>query len=442
MKKLSKIPTILGIVILLAGVFAGVFFLNMTQVFRIGADSSSAPKDIRVGNIDDTSVTISWTTDKESVGFVSWGISQGNTGKIEKESETDEKFFNHMVTLSGLSPSSTYYYKINSNGVSFDNGGIPWQFTSGPTLSASKNSMLVSGSVITPSGQPEKRALVYTTINGYLLSTLTSDTGNYVFQIGGVRTTNLSSYAQIDQATTLIEISVQAGPDGMASAQIFPKSANPVPPMVLGKVYDFRSLEANSNDQNPNANLNLPENTTGESKFNVESNSGTPAPTSVILENLTDGETVTSDTPQFLGKGPGGEEITITINSETPITDTVQIPSDGSWSWSPSSALAAGAHTITIAWKDATGITRSLTRNFVVQAGEAPAFTASESGSTASPTASPIGTTSPTIVPTPTIAETAEPVPVTGSLTPTLALLIMGVAVTLFSLFVWKTAES
>ncbi len=442
MKKKNNIPTILGIVILIAGVFAGVFFLNMRQVFRIGADTSVSPKDIRVSNVSDASATISWTTDKETSGFINWGESQGSTGKIEKESETNQKFFTHTITITGLKPGTPYFYKINSDGVSFDNGGIPWQFTTGPTLGLNKSSFLVSGSVITSSGQPAKRAITYATLSGYLLSTLTSDTGNFVFQLSGVRTSDFGSYLEIDPASTLIEISVLAGADGVASAQVFPQSANPIPAIVLGQIYDFKSLPPSADNQNPNANLALPEDTTGESKFDVATSSEITNPTSVILENIIEGETVTSDQPEFFGKGPGGEEITITVNSETPVSETISIPSDGSWSWSPSQALAAGAHTITVSWKDATGITRSLTRNFIVQAGEAPAFTASESGSTASP--SPTGSATPTATPisTPVATATAEPIPETGSLTGTLLLSIMGIAVLLFSFAIWKIAEN
>ncbi len=438
MKKKNKIPTILGVVILLVGVFAGVFFLNMRQVFRIGADASASPKDIRVGNISDTSATISWTTDKETSGFVNWGESQGGVNKVETEG--DQKSFSHLITITGLTAGKTYYYKISSDGSSFENGGIPWQFTLGPTLGVNRNSTLISGSVVTSSGLPAKRALVHATVSGYLLSTLTSDTGNFVFQLSAVRTTDLSSYQNVDPASTLIEISVQAGGNGVASAQVFPRSASPIPAMVLGQVYDFRSLPPSSDSQNPDANVTLPGDIANESKFKVENPSGTPNPTtSVILENIDEGETVTSDQPQFFGKGPGGEEITITVHSETPISETVSIPTNGSWSWSPSEALAAGAHSITITWKDATGITRSLTRNFVVQAGEAPAFTASESGSTASP--SPTTSASPTATPVPTPIATSQPVPETGSLTPTILLSIMGIAVLLFSFAIWKIAE-
>jgi hypothetical protein len=438
MIKRATIPTILGIFVLLAGVFAGVFFLKNTQVFKIGADASATPKDIRVSNITDNSVTISWTTDKETTGFITWGSSQNNANKVENEEANNQKFFSHNLSLTGLNADTNYFYKINSDGTTFDNGGIPWQFTTGDTLGISKNSILLSGNVINATGTPKIKSLVYASVGGYLLSTQTSETGNFVFQLGSTRTPDLKNYAQIDMGSTLIQISVIAPPDGVASAQIFPQSGNPIPTIIIGQVYDFRSSPANNQGGIPNVNLNLPQNSTQESKFNITVPSSTPKPTSVILESLNEGETITSQKPQFFGKGPGGESIKITVNSQDPISATVQIPNNGSWNYSVPTNLNPGDHSITISWIDTSGITRFLTRKFVVKAGEAPSFTASESGIIASPSATPKSM----LKPSPTATSTAMPVPVTGDLTPTLILFIMGLAVIVFGFTVWKIAEN
>ncbi|KKQ92117.1 MAG: Adhesin for cattle intestine colonization [Candidatus Woesebacteria bacterium GW2011_GWA2_40_7] len=433
MIKKNKIPTILGIIILLAGIFAGVFFLGMNQVFKIGADSSIAPKDIRISNIDNSSATISWITDKETFSFVSWGEGQTSLNKIEREG--NEKLSIHTISLTGLKPGTKYFYKINSGGTMFDNKGIPWQFSTGPDLGINQKGFLISGSVINASGEPEREVLVYINIDGYLLSTLTSNTGNFVFQLGSVRTQDLADYAQIDKAQTLLQISVQAGDHGVASAQIFPQSANPVPPMVLGQVYDLRSLQPSESGQIPTANLSLPEDATKESKFFIPIATGSPTPTSVILESLNEGEIVTNSRPEFFGRGPGGEKITITIQSD-PISQDMFIASDGTWTFSAPVDLGAGAHSITISWIDSNGITRTLTRNFIVQASENPAFTASDSGIFPSPSASPGAT------PTTTPTASPKPIPVTGETAPTLILFAIGVAIMIFGTFIWKMSEN
>lgn len=444
MNRRKKIPTILGIILLLAGVFAGVMLLRMRQVFRVGADVEATPKNIRVSNITDTSATISWTTDKEVSGFISWGKEGGSMGKVEKESENDDKYIGHSVTLSGLEAETNYYYQINSDGTNFDNNGIPWQFTTGKTLSAGAATMPISGSVVTTSGQPAQRALVYMNVGGYLFSSLTSDAGNFIFQLANARSQNLQSYAQINLTSTLLEISVQGQSGESASAQVFPQSANPIPVIVLGQTYDFRNSPPNADDQSPGLDLNLPEDATQESRFDISTEGTTASTKTVILESLDEGEIVTSTQPEFFGKGPGGEEITITVESENPVTETVEVPSNGSWSWSPPSNLAPGSHKITISWLDVNGIKRTLTRNFIVQAGEAPAFeaTPSQSLATPTPTASPSPTPTATPVVTSTPSATVQALPATGSLTGTILLSIMGVAVLALSVSVWKMSEN
>lgn len=302
MIKKSKIPTILGVIILLIGTFAGVFFLSTRQVFKTGADASSAPKDIRVSNLTESSAVVSWTTGKETTGFLVWGESQNSVNKVEQE-EGAPKFFTHSITVNGLKPKSNHFYKINSDGTSFDNNGIPWQFTTGAELGINSFTSVISGSVITPSGTPSVRSLVYITVDGYLASTLTSETGNFVFQLGAIRTQNLLAFAQVDPAKTLLEVSIQAGPDGIASAQVFPQSANPILPIVLGRVYDLRNLEPNQNGLTPEAGLNLPGDITKESKFSIPVSSA-PSSTSVILESLGEGEIVTSTKPAFFWQRP------------------------------------------------------------------------------------------------------------------------------------------
>lgn len=446
MIKKKNIPTILGIVILLIGTFAGVFFLGMRQIFKIGADTSVAPQDIRTSNISDNSATISWTTDKETTNFITWGESSASVNKIEKETQDNQKFTTHSITISGLKPNTKYFYKINSEGENFDNKGIPWEFTTGQTLNVNPNSIILSGTVLTSSGQPVTRALVYANISGYILSTLTSDTGNFVFQLASARSQDLGSYLTIDESQTLVQISVTAGLSGVTSAQVFPQSGRPMPPIILGQVYDFRNSEPSNGTQVPNATLNLPENITKESKFSFSPVSGTPTPTSVILESLKEGEVVTSNKPAFFGRGPGGQTITVSLPTDN-ISETFQIEKDGTWAFSPADNLPSGTHSMTISWIDGNGITRNLTRAFVVQAGEVPSFEATPSQTLeptpeGSPSASPTATPTVTPTPIPTPAPTQVPVPVTGTGTPTLLLFVLSLSIICYSLFMWKYSSS
>jgi hypothetical protein len=454
MIKRNKIPTIIGILILLGGVFAGVILLKNNQIFKIGASPGFTPKDVRVAGISDSSATVSWITEDQTVDFISYGTNQ-RTGMVINETEGSEKFSTHSITITGLSPETNYYFKINSNGTSFDNNGVPWQFITGKTLGMGQVNIPVSGSVITASGDPAKRSIVYVTVNGYTVSTLTSDEGTFVLQLGAARTPDLSSYAKIDPAQTLLEVSVTNETGDTATAKIFPQSANPIPPLILGQDQDFRSLQPATNGQNPNADLNLPETATQGSKLNVGGQAVAPSK-NVTLDSVDEGEVITSDKPEFFGEGPGGAEITISIQSDTELTGTTTVSSNGSWKWSPSANLSPGAHTITISWVDTAGITRTLTRSFIVQAGELPSF---ESTPSATPTPTPKASTTPTptslptttpaaaasstprITPTPTPKASPSELPTSGSLTPTILLSMIGLVVLVFSFYTWKLSR-
>lgn len=427
--------------LLVLGVAAGVFLVRSQVFFRLGASGEYAPKDVRISNISDTSLTISWTTDKETSSFVKWGESATSLDKTELD-ELGEQSFIHTLTLRGLKPQTTYYFKINSGGGDFDISGIPWQATTGPTLEIPAKTDLISGTVLTGSGAKASNVLVYVSVSGgSLLSTVTSQNGSWVVPISIVRTQDLTNYLTIDEKNSLVEISVNAATQGVATAQIYPQSAKPTPPIILGKVHDFRSEPPSEVSEIPKAKLDLPLEATPSSGFEVEEKPSTPSAKSVTLDNLDEGEVVTSTQPEFFGEGPPGVTLTIKVESE-PVTASVRIPSSGDWNWSPPSDLAPGTHKITITWRDAQGILRSLVRTFVVQAAEGPAFEATPSASpTPTPTATPTLSPSPTLTPSPTTTATSAPIPDSGNLTPTILLSIMGVGVLAFAFLIWKKAN-
>ena len=96
--------------------------------------------DVSSGNITQTTATITWTTDLEANSTVNYGETTppGNT-------TSDSAFVtNHVVNLTGLSPSTLYYYEVVStneagNETQVDNnGGFYYTFTTmmlAPTIS-------------------------------------------------------------------------------------------------------------------------------------------------------------------------------------------------------------------------------------------------------------------------------------------------------------------
>lgn len=435
MMKKSKIPTIIGITLLVAGIASGVLLIQNRQIFKLGATPQVSSKDVRMTNITDSSFTVSWVTDVETESFIKWGESNSSQKNLAKD-EINGKSYIHTVTVQGLSPETTYYFVINSNGTDFDNNGLPWEIKIGPVLSITSSRNLISGTILTSTGVPASQVLVYVSPAGSSpLSVTTSQNGGWLIPISSARTSDLNTFLKIDEQNTLIEISVQAGPLGVASAQIYPLAAKPAPAIILGQTHDFKNLTPSEEGGIPKATIELPEGATPSSGFEVPDEIETPSSETVTLESLDEGEIVTSTEPEFFGEGPPGTILTITIESD-PVTDETAVGSSGSWNWNPPEGLSEGTHKITITWRDAGGILRTLTRTFIVQASEGPAFEATPSA--ASPTPSPGLTPSPS--PSPTASPTATPTPISttsadldsGSLTPTFLLSIMGLGLIVF----------
>lgn len=449
MKKF-KLPTLIGIALLLVGVIAGVFLIQQTQVFKLGADVTATPKNVRITNITDDSLSISWTTDKATSGFVKWGKSTSSLPNVDLD-EFSENGLTHYVTLRGLTQSTDYFLAIVSNGEEFTNNGTPWTTTTGISLPTPTNSEIVTGTVLTQDGTPAKNALIYISIGGAsTLSTTTSPSGSWIVPIATIRTTDLSNYFNPEPQSDILEISVQAE-NGVASAQAYIASANPLPPIVVGQVHDFKNVTQSQTTGLPNADLTVPE-SSQSSYFNV-GDIATTLTDVVTLDSLESGEVVTSSQPEFFGKAPPTTDLVITIESD-PVTETVTSSSAGNWNWSPPADLEPGTHTITITWRDINGVLNSISRTFIVQAAEGPAFAATPSATptttpsptpTQSPTASatpkpsgtPTATPKATLKASPTATSSATPVPLpdSGTLTPTILLFSMGIVLLLIGVF-------
>jgi len=449
----GKIPTLIVLAVLIIGVIVGVFLVRNRQIFKLGASGEATPKDVRVTNVTDSSLTVSWTTDKESSGAVTFGKSASSLTE-NSLSEIEDKSTIHSTVLTGLDNDTAYFFEINSNGQAFDNNGVAWQSKTGPALEPLKENIVISGKIVDADENPVQNVLVYVSVGGGTqLSALTSSDGNWVIPISTSRVLDLTSSVTIDQKNTLAEISVQAGSKGTASAQIYPISAKPAPPIVLGQVHDFRNLPPSKEGGIPGANIQIPKTATEESGFDAATKTATPAATKVTLKNVDSGEIVSTATPEFFGDGPPSTVITVKVESD-PVVDQVTVNTNGEWRWSPPEGLSAGSHRITLTWRDAQGILQTLTRTFIVQAADSPAFTATPSATptprtTVTPTPKPSATLTPTptltLTPTPKITatpsatvtkkptSTPSSLPDSGSSTQTLWLLLAGISLLTFS---------
>lgn len=121
--KLMKIASI-GIGVVIAILLLVMGFKVFSGVFTRAADYE--PRDVVVSNIAENSTKLSWATGVEAQGVVEYGTSPTSLNFYAPE---PQKTKTHSVDLTLLSPNTTYYFQIRIGEQKYDNGGVPWTFT-------------------------------------------------------------------------------------------------------------------------------------------------------------------------------------------------------------------------------------------------------------------------------------------------------------------------
>lgn len=121
--KPSKIfAIIIGSLIALILIFFG--FRLFSNVFTRASDLE--PRDVIISDIGRNSAKISWTTGVETQGVVEYGTTPTALNFFAPETNSTKS---HQIELTLLSPNTTYYFQIRIGDKKYDNGGVPWTFT-------------------------------------------------------------------------------------------------------------------------------------------------------------------------------------------------------------------------------------------------------------------------------------------------------------------------
>ena len=98
--------------------------LLVQNVFTKAADT--APRDLIISTITTNKAKIAWTTDQDVQGVVEYGSSPTSLNLFAPETQKQK---NHEVELTLLSPATSYYFQIRIGEKKYDNGGVPWTFS-------------------------------------------------------------------------------------------------------------------------------------------------------------------------------------------------------------------------------------------------------------------------------------------------------------------------
>ncbi len=412
----KKIPTLLGLVLLIAAVaIFGYAFDRVGPLLTI-ASTSAAPANVLISNISDSGFTLSWTTKAPATGAITVESDDGKHGVTYDERDTSRVsttsqislgiYTTHTATFRNAKPNTSYRIKIISNGTQYqDTSGNRYEIKTGPQLEGNVTGIEPAfGTVTTTTGQPAEGALLYLTLeNGQLLSTIVKSSGSWVIPLNLARLAFLDAYIppteRIDE-TLIIRTNVE-------ESQVLSDTLNdnPMPEIMIGKTYDFRKLQVNATKK---------ELTTVPPSVLGTTTSTTPIGV-IAITKPKDNQALPTNFPIFQGTGVPNKNITLIIGITNPQVGQTTVGVDGIWRYTPTTALSIGKQSVTLTTTDAQNKPVAMTHMFEIL----------KSGTQVLGEATP----SATIAPTPTIESTSsstlagEPIPDTGFPLPLILLL-------------------
>ncbi|MBI2595387.1 fibronectin type III domain-containing protein [Candidatus Daviesbacteria bacterium] len=216
---LKDIVGILFLIIIFALIPLGVYLISKQTVFFSKADVNITPAKVKVTNISENSLTITWLTEgKPASGFVSFGNTPelGNSLFDDRDRDARVSRFTHHVTLKNLDPQTKYYFKIGSSGALFDNNGLPFEAATAP-LSNTALPLLksIGGKAAKQDGSILDEGIVYlTTDDGYAMSAVVRG-DNWSIVLSKARTVDLLGYKELEEVSD-IKLMLQTGQSGSA----------------------------------------------------------------------------------------------------------------------------------------------------------------------------------------------------------------------------------
>lgn len=418
-----RIPSVLGIVILIAGIVITSALVSTGVIFTGRAAPGNTPQGVVITNISDTSFTVTYNTGDTVLGSISYTNPADNKSVAfdvrDQKSGQPRPYKIHAITVSKLTPNTKYSFTITSGGGNFTNSGNDYIVTTGRKLSSipSKNQE-IKGKIVTSTGSAPSEALIYVESgSSQILSALTSN-GSYSIPTTMLRTKNLNSYVSLAPSTKLKMQTV--APEGKATVSVLVKGSNPVPPITLTNKYDFAVTRDTTRIASQTAEV------TGFPESEVDTGKQV---STITITAPKEGQALSDQRPTLKGTAPPSAEVEITIDSDEPIQTNVITDRRGSWSYRPKNPIPPGEATVTANARDGTGILRSTTQSFTILASGSqftqPSVSPTKSAPTPTPTPeseepTPTKRATPTQVVTPTPTQAvATPTVIAISPTPT-----------------------
>lgn len=240
-----RIPTILGLIIIILGLFLGILYFYTTQKSSPASAIVAQPQSIQVINLSDTSATVTWQTQNPSIGYISYGESS-NLGSLQndiRDLKDPLPHIVHFVTLTNLSPQTLYFFKVRSGALFYPPNTLTFKTTKflSHTISNLENNKPITGVILTSTLSPVDEALVTLHISGVSpVGTLTSKAGNFILPTVSLITADLNGSYQLSEKVSA-QLSIERFSQKSQVSITLPSDAI-LPPIVLGKNTDFTNI--------------------------------------------------------------------------------------------------------------------------------------------------------------------------------------------------------
>lgn len=232
-----KIPTILGLGIIIAGMIGGVVLTLESQTFLSQASPQVVPQNITISNIEAGKITISWQTSTPTTSFITYGKTQvsENTAIDDRDDQTPKPRSTHHITLKDLEPQTTYQIKIVSGKFSYPE--IIRVTTAAPVQSDTEFKPILGS--VTTNDNPLDEGIIYLSLSGAVTqSTVVKNFGNFVIPLNGIRKQDLADLFNLEEGI-LTKVTV-ISPNGGASAVFkLRNDDNPIGVLKIGQDLDL-----------------------------------------------------------------------------------------------------------------------------------------------------------------------------------------------------------
>lgn len=433
----KKIPTIIGLLLLIIGVGGGIYLVEQRTSGSTKASTEAKPMSVQVTNITDSSFSVVWLTKEPATGWVIYGNSQKVIDQVvfdDRDSDNKPKtYLTHQTTIRNLQPKTNYYFTITSGDKKFQNESRPYSLLTAEKTESPSLLEPSYGQVLTSQNEPAEGALVILNMPKAMpLSALVKPSGNWLIPLNIARDLELKPFIYSVDGQTAIPISlmIYSSTEDKAEVTTDSKNDSPVPPITLGKTYNFEGLQGKKKE---NTQIAQVESTKTPEKQVL----GQAISQKFEVLSPEEGTTFVSQKPLFRGTGISAKDVFIEITTANNLKGQTKVSANNLWSWTPPSNLPPKNHTVKISSTDESGKNLIIQRNFIVfKSGTQVLGEATPSGTiTATPTKTPtptlaIGQASPsaTIRPIATVIPTITKIPVSGNVSATIYLLAGGLS--------------